>query len=115
MTSFTRATHGRETAGARMPTLWDRLWDPETVPTYWLTRFAILRLLGLVYFIAFWTLVHQGLPLLGTHGLLPLADYLDRVAETAGSTTGGLLRAPSLFWLSSSDGLLLAEALIDPP
>jgi len=56
-----------------MPTLWDRLWDPETVPTYWLTRFAILRLLGLVYFIAFWTLVHQGLPLLGTHGLLPVA------------------------------------------
>ena len=95
-----------------MPTLWDRLWDPETVPTYWLTRFAILRLLGLVYFIAFWTLVHQGLPLLGTHGLLPVADYLDRVAELAGSTTAGVLRAPSLFWLSCSDGFMLAVAWV---
>src|SRR3989304_5219419 len=101
MPSFTRATPGRETAARRIPRLWDRLRDPETVPTYWLTRFAILRLLGLVYFIAFWTLVPHGLPLLGTHGLLPVADYLDRVAELAGSTTPGGFRAPRPFWLGA--------------
>jgi len=38
-------------------------------PTYWLTRFLILRLLGLVYFFAFLSLARQVLPLIGEHGL----------------------------------------------
>ena len=45
------------------------MWlKPETSspsrPTYYLARFLILRLLGLVYSVAFLTFVHQGIPLL---------------------------------------------------
>jgi len=43
----------------------------ETDGGYWLTRFAILRLLGFVYFFAFLSLACQVLPLIGSDGLLP--------------------------------------------
>ena len=54
-------------------------------PSYWLTRFAILRMLGLVYAVAFLVIVRQWQPLLGSDGLLPAASLLDAVAETGGS------------------------------
>ncbi|TMA42269.1 MAG: lipase maturation factor family protein, partial [Deltaproteobacteria bacterium] len=57
----------------------------ETPQTYWLTRFLVLRLLGLVYFVAFLSLAHQVLPLIGTDGLLPAAPFLDRLAAHVGS------------------------------
>jgi hypothetical protein len=86
-------------------------------PGYWLTRFMILRLLGLVYAIAFLVAVNQVLPLIGSHGLTPVNLYLDRIIAAYGSVTAGFLRLPSLFWFSHSDaafmilgwvGLLLA-------
>jgi hypothetical protein len=49
-------------------------------PTWWLTRFLILRLLGLVYAFAFLSLATQVLPLIGSHGLLPASAFLERVA-----------------------------------
>ncbi len=88
------------------PSVWDRTWDAEAEPTYWLTRFAILRLLGLVYFIAFLVYVNQSPGLLGSHGLTPVGDYLHRVESFLGSRTEGFLRAPSIFWWSSSDPFL---------
>jgi hypothetical protein len=39
----------------------------------------ILRLLGLVYAIAFLVAINQVLPLIGSHGLTPVNLYLDRV------------------------------------
>ena len=86
-------------------------------PGYWLTRFMILRLLGLVYAIAFLVAINQVLPLIGSHGLTPVNLYLDRVTAAYGSVAAGFLRLPSLFWFSHSDaafmilgwtGLLLA-------
>ena len=47
-----------------------------TASTYELTRFAVLRLLGLVYLAAFGSLALQLDPLLGSRGLLPIAQYL---------------------------------------
>ncbi len=44
--------------------------------SYWLTRFIILRLLGLVYFVAFLSLAQQILPLIGSQGLLPVELFL---------------------------------------
>jgi len=38
---------------------------------YWLTRFVFLRLLGIIYFFAFLSLVNQVIPLIGENGLLP--------------------------------------------
>jgi hypothetical protein len=78
--------------------------------TYWLTRFAILRLLGLVYSVAFLVAANQILPLIGSDGLLPVGAFLDRARQVLGSSRAGFERLPSIFWLSHSDGVLLAAA-----
>ncbi len=85
---------------------------PGARPTYWLTRFLILRLLGLIYAVAFLVAVHQIVPLIGQNGLLPVGMFLDRVADALGSRGSGFVRLPSLFWLGHSDSNLLAAAWI---
>src|SRR2546423_9235824 len=79
-------------------------------PTYWLTRFVLLRLLGVVYFVAFLSLARQVLPLIGHDGLLPAAQYLDRLAAHLGSRRAGFFALPSVFWVDGSDRLPLARA-----
>jgi len=73
---------------------------PGNSPTYWLTRFMILRLLGIIYAIAFLVAINEIIPLIGSHGLTPVGIYLSRVSGTLGSTGAGFARLPSLFWLS---------------
>ena len=85
--------------------------DPVGPPTYWLTRFVLLRLLGMVYAIAFLAAINQALPLIGSHGLLPAAVFLQHVSNTIGSTTG-FIRIPSIFWFVHSDTALLVTAWI---
>jgi hypothetical protein len=85
---------------------------PRERPSYWLTRFLVLRALGLVYLAAFASLAWQVLPLLGERGLLPAVSWLERVEASAGSRLEGLLRSPSWFWLDVSDGALLGAALL---
>src|SRR6185312_4764391 len=84
--------------------LWQRLVDDDS--TYELTRFAVLRLLALVYLGAFVSLAIHLYPLLGSRGLLPIADLLAFDRARAGA--GALWRVPSLFWISASDGFLHA-------
>jgi hypothetical protein len=88
------------------PSLWGRIWDAESEPTYRLTRFAILRLLGLVYLVAFLVFVEQSPALLGAHGLTPAGDYLHRIESALGSRAEGFLRLPSVFWWRASDSFL---------
>lgn len=76
-------------------------------PTYWLTRFMILRLLGLIYAVAFLVAINEIIPLIGAEGLLPVNLYLAQVKEALGSTGAGFLRLPSIFWLIHSDTALL--------
>jgi hypothetical protein len=76
--------------------------------TYWLARFVLLRLLGAVYAVAFLAAARQIVPLIGSHGLLPLQAYLPRVDAALGSATAGFFRLPSLFWFNHSDGFLQA-------
>jgi len=78
-------------------------------PTYWLTRFLILRLLGIVYAVAFLATIIQIIPLIGEHGLLPASVFIRRITEGAGITTG-FLRLPSFFWINHSDTALLTLA-----
>jgi Lipase maturation factor len=78
--------------------------------SYWLTRFVLLRLLGFVYAVAFLAAAFQLVPLIGSEGLLPLAPYLDRVAEHLGSRADGFWALPTLFWLGASDLALRAVA-----
>src|SRR6266404_4204254 len=56
--------------------LWVRLFAAGN--SYWLTRFAILRLLGFVYAIAFLIAAQQLVPLVGEHGLTPASHFLLR-------------------------------------
>jgi hypothetical protein len=81
-------------------------------PTYWLTRFVILRLLGFVYAIAFLVAINQILPLIGSDGLTPLSLYLTRVSGALGSSEAGFMRLPSIFWLWRSDTALILFAWI---
>jgi hypothetical protein len=80
--------------------------SPLSRSSYWLTRFVILRLLGVVYFFAFLSLATQVLPLIGHDGLLPADQFLARVAESAGSRTSAFFELPSVFWLGISDRAL---------
>ncbi len=82
----------------------------KPAPAYWLTRFVILRLLGLVYLVAFLVAANQILPLAGSHGLLPADAFFDRGRETLGSNAAGFARLPSIFWLGHSDAAFIAAA-----
>jgi len=94
---------------ARLARLRARLGPP---PSYWLTRFVILRLLGVVYFFAFLSLAIQILPLIGSNGLLPADLFLERATSYFGSRLDAFQQFPSLFWLDASDGLLLTLAWV---
>ena len=68
---------------------------PREAPTYWLTRFFILRLLGFVYFFAFLSLAIQVLPLIGSNGLLPATSFLHSVQNYFGSKAGAVVTGAS--------------------
>ena len=70
-------------------------------PSYLLSRWIFLRLLGLTYLVAFASLATQVVGLIGADGILPAADYFDRLFDTFG--TEAYCASPSLLWLSSSD------------
>ena len=80
--------------------------------SYWLTRFVILRLLGVVYAVAFLAAAQQLVPLIGDHGLTPANHFLESVQTQLGSRTVGMLRVPTLFWFGISDGALSIFAWI---
>lgn len=94
-----------ESQTANQPTVFG---TAETPPGYWLTRFVILRLLGLVYAVAFLVAINQVIPLIGSNGLLPVDNYLRQVSHALGSA--GYVRLPSVFWLGHSDTALLTAA-----
>jgi lipase maturation factor 1 len=74
-------------------------------PTYVLSRWLFLRLLGIVYLVAFASLAVQVRGLIGEHGLFPLGEYLERARETYGEGAWRLL--PTLFWWDASDRALV--------
>ncbi len=72
---------------------------PAIAPTYWLTRFVILRLLGLIYTIAFLVAINQVVPLIGSHGLTPVGTDIHEAGSAALWSNGaGFMRLPPLFW-----------------
>ncbi len=80
--------------------------------SYWLTRFLILRLLGLIYAVAFLIAINQILPLIGTTGLLPVGAFIERITAALGSRSSGFIHLPSVFWFGHSDTALLTAAWI---
>jgi len=67
---------------------------------------TLLQLVASVYLIAFvsWGVQAQGL--IGSHGILPAADFLATVHRQLGSSA--YWNCPTVFWLNSSDGALQA-------
>src|SRR5262245_59177735 len=86
--------------------------SPVRRRTYWLTRFMILRLLGLVYAIAFLVAINQVIPLIGSDGLTPVEISLDLISRSLGSNAAGFMRLPSIFWIWHSDSALIIVAWI---
>jgi hypothetical protein len=60
---------------------------------------TFLRALGFIYVIAFLSFGLQAIGLIGSHGLLPLGDFLKEA---------GFWDSPSVFWLKSSDAAIRA-------
>ena len=81
-------------------------------PTYWLTRFVILRGVAMIYAIAFLVAINQIIPLIGSEGLTPVDIYLRKISNALGSDAAGFRRLPSLFWFWHPDKALLVVAWI---
>ena len=93
----------------RVPTPWEQFLRWAGPPRgYQLTRWLILRLLGFVYVFAFLGLIFQGPALLGSHGLTPVATYIDLI-KGDGATFWDL---PSLFMWGASDTALMVWAYV---
>jgi hypothetical protein len=88
------------------------LWGPALEPEHYdLVSWVFLRALGAIYAVAFASLGAQILGLVGHAGILPLEDYLGAAHEALGNTAYWIL--PTLFWLSSSDTVLIAGTVTD--
>ncbi len=86
--------------------------QPDPTRTYWLTRFFILRLLGLIYLMAFLVFLFQGLPLIGHHGLMPADRFVERLVAQEGSPFSAFWTLPSGFIFGVSDGAMMAVAWV---
>ncbi|MDP7037526.1 MAG: lipase maturation factor family protein [Myxococcota bacterium] len=78
--------------------------------TYWFTRIAILRLLGVVYFFGFYSATQQIVALIGEDGLLPVKLYTQNIENRFG--TSWFWDMPTLFWWGTSDTFLLSVCWI---
>jgi lipase maturation factor 1 len=72
-----------------------------------LPRWIVLRLLGLIYFSAFYSLVFQIKGEIAPDGIFPAQDYLQRVAH-AFSGLSRFWYAPTLGWISTGPHMLMA-------
>jgi predicted DCC family thiol-disulfide oxidoreductase YuxK len=78
--------------------LWGK--NPEP-PRYDQVSFLFLRLFGLIYLSAFASFGVQAQGLIGSHGILPLAEMVDGLAGRLGQERFFLM--PMIFWLNASD------------
>ena len=72
-----------------------------------LPRWIFLRALGLIYFSAFYSLAFQIRGLIGLDGVLPAQKYLAAITRSFPGWEH-IWFAPSLFWLSSNNHMLMA-------
>jgi predicted DCC family thiol-disulfide oxidoreductase YuxK len=78
--------------------LWGENFGP---PRYDLVSCVFLRLLGLIYLSAFVSFGVQALGLIGSHGILSIADLVKLIGGSAGVER--FLVMPMLFWINASD------------
>ena len=78
--------------------LWGRDYGP---PRYDLVSFVFLRFMGLIYLSAFVSFGVQAVGLIGSHGILPLAELVKLISGRAGVER--FFAMPMLFWIDASD------------
>lgn len=78
-----------------------------TGSSYRLVAALFLRLLGIIYLIAFFSITGQIEGLAGSQGIVPFAGKLAQVSQPG---IFEYLRLPTLFWFNSSDIALVATA-----
>ncbi len=78
--------------------LWGRDYEP---PRFDLVSWLFLRAIGLIYLAAFVSFGVQALGLIGSHGILPLPEFVNAIRSQLGIER--YWRFPMVFWLDSSD------------
>jgi predicted DCC family thiol-disulfide oxidoreductase YuxK len=81
--------------------LWGRDFEP---PRLDLAAFLFLRLFGLIYLSAFVSFGVQAPGLIGSHGILPLADWVDVAATRVGAERFFFM--PMVFWWNAGDAAI---------
>ena len=82
----------------------------RTVDNYQLASGLFIKLLAVIYFVAFLSLGVQITGLVGANGILPFAELLDYIYQNHG--TIAWLYKPTLFWFDSSDFALQAVTIL---
>jgi predicted DCC family thiol-disulfide oxidoreductase YuxK len=87
------------------------LWGQSARPdSYGLSSWLFLRLLGLAYLAAFWSLGSQVIGLVGHNGILPADAYMSAARQWADANHLDALNRgfwmPTLFWWGTSDTVL---------
>jgi len=78
--------------------LWGRAYEP---PRFDLVSWLFLRAIGLIYLAAFISFGVQALGLIGSHGILPLSEFIGDIRSQVG--VDRYWRFPMVFWLDQSD------------
>jgi hypothetical protein len=82
----------------------------DPVNNYRLVSALFLRLLGVIYLIAFASLGVQIEGLAGSQGIIPISARLADIAATADAWR--YLQLPTLFWINASDPALIGAAIL---
>jgi lipase maturation factor len=85
---------------------------PQLRGSYRLTRLLFLRLLSLIYGVAFLVLAQQLRSLIGANGLLPAHDFLGRIGAAGSARLSTFAEVPTVFWLNDSDSFMVALAYV---
>jgi len=87
--------------GAAMLTIRLFFGSVDRRPTYRRTRAIFLRGMGVAYLAAFWSLAVQADGLIGSRGIAPVGEFLDRARQILGPER--YWQVPTLMWFDSSD------------
>ena len=66
--------------------------------SYHIAKWIILRLTGVIYFVAFLGAYHQNKALMGTNGLIPASEFMDTIRNRYPSSWDGFMHHPTIFW-----------------
>jgi predicted DCC family thiol-disulfide oxidoreductase YuxK len=87
--------------------LWGRGGEPSS---FAVSSWVFLRLMGVVYLAAFWSLGSQVIGLVGRNGILPASSYMAAARQWADVNHLGFFGRgffmPTIFWFGSSDAVL---------